>query len=338
MQARKPGSHRLVRGAVALAICAGVALYIYLEAQPGDASLVGIVRETEIRIAPEIGGTLAAFLVKPGQEVRQGEALFVLDSPELAAALEEAKANEAAAKATRDNVYAGIRIEQVESLARGIAIADSNLTLAQQEYARAAALSSTGDTSKQARDEAAAALYKARAALALAQARYAAAKAGPTAEQRASADATLAASGAAVAVAQAQLDKVRPTAPADGTVDVQIAEPGEAVRAGEPVMTIAVRDKGWFSFTLREDRLKEMSVGSRIVLRSADGSRLPATVTELRPLGEFATWRATRAVGDHDLNSFLLRADPVAGATDLQPGMTVFIAPADATPSPRKHP
>jgi hypothetical protein len=32
-------------------------------------------------------------------------------------------------------------------------------------------------------------------------------------------------------------------------------------------------------------------------------------------------------VGDHDLNAFLVRADPVKAA-DLQPGMTVSLEPA----------
>ena len=193
----------------------------------------------------------------------------------------------------------------------------------------------SGDTSRQSRGEAAASLEKAQAAAALARARYAAAKAGPTQEERASADAKLAASSAAGVVAQARFDKTRPAAPADGVVDIQIAEPGEAVRAGEPVMTVAVEKKGWFSFTVREDRLKDVTVGSRLDLVTANGGRLPVAITELRPLGEFATWRATRAVDDHDLNSFLLRADPAAGGTGLQPGMTVFIAPAATSPSTR---
>ena len=51
-------------------------------------------------------------------------------------------------------------------------------------------------------------------------------------------------------------------------------------------------------------------MGSKIALRAAAGDRFEAKVTELRPLGEFAVWRAARAVGDHDVNNLLLRADP----------------------------
>ena len=41
----------------------------------------------------------------------------------------------------------------------------------------------------------------------------------------------------------------------------------------------------------------------------------PAIVTELRPLGSFATWQAERAVGDHDRNTLRLRLEPEGGAS-----------------------
>jgi HlyD family secretion protein len=66
-------------------------------------------------------------------------------------------------------------------------------------------------------------------------------------------------------------------------------------------------------------------VGSDVTLTTDDGRRIAARVTELRPLGEFATWRAARAVGDHDLNSFRLRLDPLAATEGLQPGMTMWL-------------
>ena len=62
---------------------------------------------------------------------------------------------------------------------------------------------------------------------------------------------------------------------------------------------------------------------------TADGKALEGRVTEMRPLGEFATWRAARAVGDHDLNSFLLRVDPLAPTRELEPGMTVWLERAE---------
>ena len=51
----------------------------------------------------------------------------------------------------------------------------------------------------------------------------------------------------------------------------------------------------------------------------------PAVVTELLPLGPFATWQAERAVGDHDRNTLRLRLHPQGDATAFEPGMTVWL-------------
>ena len=74
--------------------------------------LIGVVHETEIRIAPEISARLASIGVKPGQEARKGDALAALSSPEVAASLEEAKANAKSARANLANVVAGVRQEK----------------------------------------------------------------------------------------------------------------------------------------------------------------------------------------------------------------------------------
>jgi HlyD family secretion protein len=44
-------------------------------------------------------------------------------------------------------------------------------------------------------------------------------------------------------------------------------------------------------------------------------------VTELLPLGPFATWQAERAVGDHDRNTLRLRLDPQGDSVGLDPNL-----------------
>ena len=51
----------------------------------------------------------------------------------------------------------------------------------------------------------------------------------------------------------------------------------------------------------------------------------PALVTELVPLGSFATWQAERAIGDHDRSTLRLRLDPQGDPAGLEPGMTVWL-------------
>jgi HlyD family secretion protein len=320
-------THRKVGLVVGAIVAAAViaALAVLLPREVAAPAIAGMVRQTEIRIAPEITGRLVSIPVHAGQAVRKGELLAVLDNPELAASLGEAKAAAASARADRVNVYAGVRAEEVAILAEAAQTAEANLVLAKQQNVRNVALAARNFASRQELDETTASLAKAEADLALKRARHAAAVAGPIAEERALADAKVALAEATVADLQARLDKTRLAAPVDGTIGVLVAELGEIIPVGKPVLTLDVGSERWFAFTLREDALGGLTVGSEITLSSDNDKKIAARVTELRPLGEFATWRAARAVGDHDLNSFRLRLDPVAAEPALQPGMTVWM-------------
>jgi HlyD family secretion protein len=287
--------------------------------------IAGMVRQTEVRISPEITGRLASVAVRVGQPVHQGDLLAVLDNPELAASLGEAKAALAGARAERDRIYAGVRAEQVAILEESVRTAEATLLLAQQENVRAVSLAARDFASRQRLDESTASLDKAQADVALKRAQLSAARAGPTLEERTLADARVAMAEATAADLQARLDKTRLVAPVDGVVSVLVAEPGEIVPVGKPVLTLELAKERWFAFTIREDVLGKLTLGATVTLATDDGRRVPARVTELRPLGEFATWRAARAVGDHDLNSFRLRLEPTAAEDGLQPGMTVWL-------------
>ncbi|UVK38842.1 biotin/lipoyl-binding protein [Mesorhizobium sp. AR10] len=308
--------------AAAGAIICGVCEASAEQAKP---PIAGMVRQTEIRIAPDATGRLATVAVIPGQHVHQGDLLAVLDNPELTAAVGEAKAAATSAKAQRDQVYSGARTEEVAIANQAIQMSQANLLLAQQQYDRASALAGKDFASKQTLDTSSASLAKAKADLDLKRAQAAEASAGPTAEERALADAQVALAEATVGDLQAQLDKTRLTAPTDGTIGIRVAEPGEIIDPGKPVMTMEADGQAWFAFTLREDDLHEITLGKTLALTVQNGRQIDARVTELRPLGEFATWRAARAVGDHDLNSFRLRLDPNGNAEGLEPGMTVWL-------------
>jgi multidrug resistance efflux pump len=309
-----------------VAIVAAAILAVVLFDRPrATPAIAGMVRQTEVRIAPEIIGRLTRIAVQSGQQVHKGDLLAALDNPELAASLSEAKAALASARADRANVYSGVRAEEVAILARSVEAAEANLRLARQEITRTTALTARDFASRQELDDRTAALAKTEADLELKRAEHASASAGPTVEERALADAKVALAEATVDDLQAKLDKTRLVAPIDGTVGVIVVERGEVVPVGKPVLVLETAAP-WFAFTLREDALGRLTVGSSVDLLEGNGQKIAARVTELRPLGEFATWRAARAVGDHDLNSFRLRLDPVAAQNGLRPGMTVWLA------------
>jgi HlyD family secretion protein len=262
----------IVIAALAVATVAGV--YLLWRAET-PTPIVGVVRTTEVRIAPEVGGQLAGIKVTPGARVRVGDVVAELSAVELTASVGQARAQLAAAKASRDHVYAGVRAEQVASLAAEIAKAKARLDYTQAQLTRVGTLASEDFAAKQALDQAENDVATARADVADAEANHQAAVAGPTREER-------------------------------------------AIETG----------KQFLSFNAREDLLHGLTVGASVnVRRSGAAEKTPALVTELRPLGTFATWQAERAVGDHDRNTLRLRLDLQGDPTGFEPGMSVWLDP-----------
>jgi HlyD family secretion protein len=267
-----------------------------------------------VRIAPEVAGQLATIKVHKGDRVSAGDVVAKLSADELVASVGQARAALAAATADRNNVYAGVRAEQKASLAAEIAKAKSRLQYAEQQLTRTTFLTGRDAASQQALDQATNDAASARADVAEAHANHDAAVAGPTKEERGIADAQVKAAASALAVLERQL------------VSVIVGEIGENIHAGQPVLVVEATGKQWLSFNAREDQLQGLTVGSKVdVIRA--GAREPASalVTELVPLGSFATWQVERAVGDHDRNTLRLRLDPEGDPTGLEPGMTVWI-------------
>jgi HlyD family secretion protein len=323
----KPGrAHALLLLVAAAAVTGAILLGLRLQAAARpDAPLIGVVRQTEMRIAPETTGRLQSLSVVAGQSVRKGDTLALLSNPELTASVAEARAKAAEAKADRDNVYAGVRAEEINVAGQIVRSAEANLLLAHQQYERSAKLAADRFVSQQQLDQNSATLRQAEASTELARSADARNRAGPTPEERRIADTQVALAEAAVADLEAQLDKTRLVAPTDGVVTLIVASPGEIIAPGEPVLTMAGNNDRWFSFTVREDRLHALDIGAKTDVTLASGQTIEGRVSELRPLGEFATWRAARAVGDHDLASFLVRVDPLEPGANLQPGATVWL-------------
>jgi HlyD family secretion protein len=101
---------------------------------------------------------------------------------------------------------------------------------------------------------------------------------------------------------------------------------GENVRAGQPILMVEAAGMQWLSFNAREDHLSGLTIGKTVsVMRNGTDGAIKAVITELRPLGTFATWQAERVIGDHDRNTLRLRLDPQGEPAGLEPGKTVWI-------------
>jgi HlyD family secretion protein len=316
---------RAAIGLIALVLVAAILIYFERRSK-SPVPIVGVVRATEVRVEPEVNGQLMSIAVEKGAHVRAGDVLASLSAVELTAQVDQARAALASAIANRNNVYAGVRREQVDSLKAAIAKASARLDYVQAQLTRTSTLARQSFEPQQALDQAENDVASARADVAEAQANYDAAVAGPTREERAIADAQVQAAAAAVTVLERRLDKMILRAPADGVISVIAAEVGENVHAGQPILMVEAAGRQWLSFNVREDHLSGLAMGETVsVTRNGVGGAAKAVISELRPLGVFATWQAERVIGDHDRNTLRLRLDPQGEAAALEPGMTVWI-------------
>src|ERR1700689_3336325 len=296
--------------AIMLVLVAGVLIHS-ARRSGSPAVIAGVVRATEVRIEPEVNGQLVSIAVGKGAHVHAGDILARLSAVELTAQADQARAALGSATANRNNVDVGVRREQVDSLKAQIAKASARLEYVQAQLIRTSTLARQSFESQQALDQAENDAASASADVAEAQANYDAAVAGPPREERTIAEAQVLAAAAAVAVLERRLEKMILRAPADGVVSVVVPEVGENVRAGQPILMVDAAGEQWLSFNAREDHLGGLTIGktASVMRNGADGA-IKAVITELRPLGTFATWQAERVIGDHDRNTLRLRLDP----------------------------
>src|SRR5258705_2850381 len=216
MASRAP--RRLVGFAILFVAATAGAYWVW---RPGSApAIIGVVRSTEIRVAREVGGQLAAIRVEKGARVRAGDVVAELSALELTASVGQARAALAAAAANRDHVYAGVRAEEIASLAAEIGKAKSRLVYVDAQLTRTSTLARSDIASQQSLDQAKHDVASANADVAEAEANHAAANAGPTPEQLAIADAQVRAAASALTVLERRVDKTTLRAPADGIVSV----------------------------------------------------------------------------------------------------------------------
>src|SRR3982074_3324014 len=218
-------------GRVAIALVLVASALIYSVRRSGSvATIVGVVRVTEVRVEPEVNGQLMSIAVEKGAYVHAGDVLARLSAVELTAQADQARAALASATASRNNVYAGVRREQVDSLKAAIAKASARLDYVQAQLTRTSTLARQSFESQQSLDQAENDVASARADVGEAQGDTEAAVAGPTREERAIADAQVRAASAAVTVLERRLDKMVLRAPAAGVVSVIAPGGGEKVR------------------------------------------------------------------------------------------------------------
>lgn len=294
--------------------------------QPAD-QIQGMVDADSLNVAAKVTARLQAVNVEEGQRVEAGQALFVLDSPEVAAKERQAEAVVAAASAQAEKADNGARAQEIAMARSEWERAQADAEVAAATFRRVDNLLAEGVVTRQKHDEARAQRDSAQALARAARAQYDMALSGARQEDRQAARAQLAQAEGVRAEVEAARAETTGLAPRAGEVGKRLADVGEIVAAGYPVFTLVDIDNPWVAFHLREDQLDGLKVGDTLrgSVPALKGTEVELKVYFLSPAGDYATWRSTRQSSGYDVRSFELRARPVGKVDGLRPGMSVLL-------------
>ena len=311
-------------------VCLLLALIIYsaiVICRPKPIEVQGEVDATQVRVASKVVGRLDSLFVHKGDAVHKGTLLFVLSSPDIHARLDQANAALQGAMAQNLKAITGAEKEDIAAAYNMFQKAQAAYDLARKTNVRIQNLCREGVFPAQKRDESEAQLKAALETENAARETWTKAKNGTRIEDKESAKAMVDRAEGAISEVKSYLDETRITAPFEGEISDIIAEPGELVSAGYPVVTIVDLRDCWITFNLREDLLASVRMGSEFDARfPALGNReVKLKITYIHPLGNFATWNATKTSGDFDMKTFEVHARPVTAIEGLRPGMSALV-------------
>ncbi|MGP3225915.1 HlyD family secretion protein [Serratia nevei] len=309
-----------------LLMMVAIALAILFRAHNQDLLLQGEVDAPEVIVASKAKGRVVERLIERGDDVKSGQLIIQLDSPELMAQLRSAQATRDEAKAQLDQSLHGTREESIRNLRANLAQAEAQYRNAQNDYNRNLSVSGKGYISKSELDASCRSRDTAFQQVQAAKANLDEGINGDRVELRQQYAAALRAAEENLLQIQAQSDDLQVKAPVDGEVGPIPAEVGELLNAGSPLVTLIRVPDAYFVFNLREDILAHVRKGDKVKLRvpALKDKMIDTEVRYIAPLGDYATKRATRATGDFDLKTFEVRLYPSQPVDGLRPGMSTL--------------
>lgn len=325
----KNSSYNLLLGILALIVIILVILVVgYIVSRDnGPKYIQGEAEATEYRVSGKVPGRVEEFRAVEGSFVHKGDTLVVIDSPEIRSKIAEANAAKAAADAQRKKAMNGARSEQITGAYELWQQAIVQEDVLRKSFERVQNLYDQQVISAQKYDETKAKYDAACAQTKAAKSQYDMAVAGARSEDKEAAVALVDRANAAVELVNSYMGELYLTAPADGIISDIFPKVGELVGTGSPIMTVQDLADMWFTFNIREDQLHSLQIGDAIQLEvpALDHKTVDATVYYLRARESYATWKATKEIGEYDTKTFEVRARPNEPVEGLLPGMSVLI-------------
>ena len=286
----------------------------------------GYIEGEYVYVASPLGGALTNLAVARGDTVKAGQLLFELERQSEAAAMAEARRNQAQTQAQLADMNKGKRPTEIDSLAAQLDRAQADLKLSAAQLHRREELGSSEVISKEELDQARAQRDADLAQVSQLTADLATARLGGR-------DDAVRAEQAAVEAQQAALDKARWSfdqkqqfAPAAGTIHDTLYRQGEYVAAGNPVVVLLPPENLKVRFFVPQAELPHVRTGATVAVRP-DGAAQPisATINYISTDAEYTPpvifSRETRA----NLVFMIEARFAPADAANLRPGQPVDV-------------
>ncbi len=324
---KKYSVNNMMLAFIAVLVAVGlVALAGFFLLTPPDEVIMGQAEATTIRISGKVPGRIASYRFNEGDQVKAGDTLVFLSTPEVQAKLMQVEAVKAAAEAQHAKALKGARDQEVTAAYEMWQKAQAGLTIAKKSYDRVRNLYEKGVMSAQKKDEAEANYNAMVATEKAARSQYEMAKEGARKEDKAAAAALVNQASGALAEVESYVEESALVAPIDGEISERFPEVGELVGTGAPIMNIADLTDMWVSFSIREDLLSQVKVGNEVkaFVPALDNQEITLKVYYMKDMGTYAAWKATKTTGQYDAKTFEVRARPVQPIEGLRPGMSVI--------------
>ncbi len=271
-----PSKRAIRRAALALAISLGALAaadvgYGYLTTgRYLETTDDAYVKADSTIVAPKVSGTIAQVLVGDNEKVVAGQVLARIDDRDFRTALDQARADVAAAEAAIRNLDAQIALQQpvIAQSTADVAAAEANLKFAQEEQARYEDLMKTGSGTVQRAQQTDAALRERTAQVQHGKSGLLAAerKVDVLTTERAKAVAQLQRARAVEAQAALNLSYTTITAPVTGTVGARSLRVGQFVQGGTQLMAVVPLDAVYVVANFKETQLTHVRSGQPVEL------------------------------------------------------------------------
>lgn len=317
---------RILRSLIIVFLIALVALGLWLAYKPAPQQIQGMVEATTLNVSTKVPSRVEQLIAEEGDQVKKGQVLGILTSPELQAKQQQAEGALQSARALEQTAVRGSQQENIASLRANWQSAQAQAELARVTYQRSQNLFNEGVISRQRRDEAQAAKNSSAQIAEAARQQYLRAERGSTPEQLSSAQAQVKIAEAAVFEAKSLNQEMQLVAPEDGEVSQKFANVGELVPAGIPLYTLLDLRNQWVSINLREDQFNQLKHGSILHgdIPALSQHNVAFRVIHIAAQGTFASWEATRQSSGYDVRTFEVKLKSLQPLAGLRPGMSVL--------------